>query len=171
MKTNFKKLDCAFCVSGKMMFGCSICKGAPCKTLKDKSHKNENCFMILHKHVDLIKEHHKIRHAYSGTRISTDGTSGIINSSSNYEDQEAIMEQEGDNDGEDSVGAGVPNTESEYLPKWQLRTAARRRYSEEEKNDNSTIGINPEAEEEENDNSTTGINPEADYRSTVLSRI
>jgi hypothetical protein len=56
-KMNSKKMHCALCVIGKTMCGCSICKVALCKTSKDELHKNENCFMIWYKHVDLILEH------------------------------------------------------------------------------------------------------------------
>jgi len=42
------------CVRGEMTFGCAFCKVPLCKTSKEKSHKNDNCFMIWHHHIDLI---------------------------------------------------------------------------------------------------------------------
>jgi hypothetical protein len=111
--------------------------------------------MIWYNHVDLIIEHREIKQAYNGSCRSIDGTPGTNNSINNDEEQEAIMEQEGDNDGEDSVGAGARNSESEYLPKRQLWAGAQKGFSEEE----------------ENDDSTTGVNPEEEYHNIVLSRI
>jgi hypothetical protein len=52
------------CIVGKTIFRCEVCKVALCKTAKDKSHKNMNCFYIWHNSVDLIIEHNKIKQAY-----------------------------------------------------------------------------------------------------------
>jgi hypothetical protein len=63
-KGNTKKTHCALCVKGKTMYKCSLCNVALCKTVKDKSHKTENCFTIWHTKLDLIIEHNKIKMAY-----------------------------------------------------------------------------------------------------------
>ncbi len=154
MKTNSKKLHCALCVSGKTMFGCSVCKVALCKTSKERSHKSDNCFIIWHKHADLIVEHNKIRQAYRGSSNATYRLP-LSNKSTSDEDEENVMGQDGDNADEESIGAGAPTRETKCLPKRQLRANTRKNYSQEEESKDSSADTNPEEE----------------YRNTVLARI
>jgi hypothetical protein len=70
-KENTKKTHCALCVIGKTMYRCNVCKVALCKTVKDKSHRDKNCFAIWHSSVDLIVEHNRIIRAYRNTGGAT----------------------------------------------------------------------------------------------------
>jgi hypothetical protein len=63
-KMNPKKLHCALCIVHQWENNVSLLDLQSCtlQNMKDKSHKHQSCFMIWHNHIDLIIEHHKIRH-------------------------------------------------------------------------------------------------------------
>jgi hypothetical protein len=127
-KMNPKKLHCALCINEKTMFGCSTCKVALCKTSKDKSHKNQSCFMIWHNHINLTIEHHKIRQAYRG---SCSRNSIEVN----YSDEE--KEEDDDNDGLDN-GDGTPQSKDvKKTTERQLHARAQIRYAEVEEEEDT----------------------------------
>ncbi len=71
-KGNTKKTHCALCLVSKIMFHCNLCNVSLYKTLKDKLHRFQSCFMIWHNKVDLIMEHNKMKLVYA-SRIAVRG--------------------------------------------------------------------------------------------------
>ena len=119
-KGNTKKTHCALCLVGKTMFHCNLCNVSLYKTLKDKSHRFQSCFMIWHNKVDLIMEHNKMKLVYA-SRIAVRGRVRMeVNKCMSSEDDdnegETDEEEEISEDEDEKMGSHNGNTQDQGMP-------------------------------------------------------